>query len=90
MLRLETNLPYEDFMSRVCANMDLQPDDAMIGYKFDGERVSDPPHQLSNATELEIAMDKAIHKIQRARKNLVIMEIHNLVRFHFFFVLDMS
>ncbi|KAF8978162.1 hypothetical protein BDQ17DRAFT_1440250 [Cyathus striatus] len=40
-LHLETDLPFEDFFDRICAQMDLHPDNALIGYKFKGDRVSD-------------------------------------------------
>ncbi|KAF8957716.1 hypothetical protein BDZ97DRAFT_1951097 [Flammula alnicola] len=77
-IRLETDLIFEDFISRVCANMDLDPAEAVLGYKFIGDRVSEPPHRLSNADELQAAMAKGIDKIRRARSRGVVMEMHNL------------
>lgn len=78
-LRLETDLPFEDFFSRVCAQMDLKTDEAVLCYKFSGDRVSDVPHRLSNPEELAVAVAKGIEKIKRARSRDVVMEIHNLV-----------
>lgn len=63
IVRLPTDLPFEDFIGRVCANMDLNPTTAIIGYKFAGDRISDNPMQLVNADELTQAMAHAIDKI---------------------------
>ena len=73
------NLAFDDFFERVCANMDVQPADAILGYKFSGGRVSDPANRLANAEDLAQAMSQAIDKIKRARTREVILEIHNLV-----------
>ncbi|KAF8975144.1 hypothetical protein BDQ17DRAFT_1268161, partial [Cyathus striatus] len=78
-LRLETDLPFEDFFDRIFAQMDLCPDDALIGYKFKGDRVSDVPHRLSTAEEYQAMIDIAIGKIHHAWHCEVVLDIHNLV-----------
>ncbi|KAF7966489.1 hypothetical protein HWV62_38126 [Athelia sp. TMB] len=78
-LRLPTNIPFEDFFSRICARMDLDPLTASLGYKYASDRVRDPPHQLSNEQELWVAMEKGVNKIRHARTREVILEIHNLL-----------
>jgi hypothetical protein len=47
-LRLPSNLPFEDFFSRICARMDLEPLDAELGYRFEGDRAQDPTFRLAN------------------------------------------
>lgn len=84
IVRFPTNVPFDDFFARVCANMDLDPALAALGYKFPGDRVRDPAHRLSNADELRQAMDRGIGMIRRARTRRIYMEIHNLVRCLFF------
>ena len=78
-LRLPVDLPFDDFFSRVCARMDLEPLEASIGYKFSGDRKTDAPFRLSSEDELRGAMAKGIEKMKRARTKAVIMEIFNLV-----------
>ena len=78
-LRLPTNLSLEDFLSRVCARMDLDPVAANIGYRF----LHDPAaiFCLDSEEELQNAMRRGVEKIRRARTREVVMEIHNLVCF---------
>jgi hypothetical protein len=79
IVRLPTNIIFDDFFERICANMDIQPANAVLGYKFSGDRVSDPANRLANAEDLIQAMSRATDKIKRARTREVILEIHNLV-----------
>ncbi|KAF8994290.1 hypothetical protein BDQ17DRAFT_1431139 [Cyathus striatus] len=58
--------------------MDLHPDNALIGYKFKGDRVSDALHRLSTAEEYQAMIDIAIGKIHRAWCREVVLDIHNL------------
>lgn len=60
-------------------SVDLKIDEAVLGYKFSSDCVSDVPHRLSNPEELSVAMAKGIEKIRCARSRDVVMEIHNLV-----------
>ena len=66
-LRLKIDLPFQDFFSRVCANMDLDPLQAQIGYKFSGDRKMDPPFRLATEDELRAAMAQSAEKMRRAR-----------------------
>ena len=59
--------------------MDLIPANAVLGYKFSGDRVSDSPNQLANVEDHVQAMARAVEKIRHARTHEVILEIHNLV-----------
>ncbi|EDR13469.1 uncharacterized protein LACBIDRAFT_322428 [Laccaria bicolor S238N-H82] len=78
IVRLPTDLPWNDFFDRICANMDLIPANAVLGYKFSGDRISDPPNRLANAEDHVQAMARATEKIKRARTREVVLEIHNL------------
>ena len=51
-LRLALDISFQDFFSRVCARMDLDPLKASLGYKFHTDRARDPPHCLSKEEEL--------------------------------------
>ncbi|KIJ96350.1 hypothetical protein K443DRAFT_10688 [Laccaria amethystina LaAM-08-1] len=77
-LRLPTDLSFQDFFSRVCARMDLDPLEALLGYKYPGDLARQPPYRLTTNEELREAMAKRIEKIKRARTREVFMEIHNL------------
>ena len=77
--RLPPNLYFNDFFEGICASMDIQPADAVLGYKFSGDRVSDPANRLANADDFGRATSRAIDKIKRARTREVVFEINNLV-----------
>lgn len=79
-IRLPVDIPFEDFFSRICAKMDLDPANAELGYKFHNDRVRDAPHQLSNDQQLREAFEQGCDLIKRARSRRVVLEIHNLVR----------
>ncbi|KAG1771527.1 hypothetical protein EDD22DRAFT_947961 [Suillus occidentalis] len=53
-LRLPVDIGFEDFFSRVCAKMDLNPSEAQLGYKFNTDHVRDDPNQLSSEMQLQI------------------------------------
>jgi hypothetical protein len=78
-LHLPTDIPFGDFFSYVCAQMDLDPVNTKLGYKYGSDRIRDPPNQLSTEEELRVAMEKGQNKIRHARTREVILEIHNLV-----------
>ncbi|KAJ3978691.1 hypothetical protein F5890DRAFT_1479140 [Lentinula detonsa] len=78
-LRLPTNLAFNDFFSRICARMDLDPVSACIGYKIvPGQRARDKPYQISNEGEYRAAVTNVVDRIDRARTREVFMEILNL------------
>ncbi|PPR02239.1 hypothetical protein CVT24_011467 [Panaeolus cyanescens] len=77
-LSLPSDLPFQDFFSRICAHMDLSPSSAILGYKMTGDLVRTAPYRLMDEEDLRNAMSKAVLKIQRARTREIIVEIHNL------------
>ncbi|EDR07111.1 uncharacterized protein LACBIDRAFT_328055 [Laccaria bicolor S238N-H82] len=79
IVRLPTDLPWNDFFDRICANMDLIPANAVLGYKFSGDRISDPPNWLANAEDHVQAMAHATEKIKRARTREVVHFSHHVI-----------
>lgn len=79
VLRLPVDLSFEDFMSRVCARMGLDPHDASLGYKYPRDLRRSQWHTLANEENLRAAMDRGVEYIRRARKRRIILEIENLV-----------
>jgi hypothetical protein len=78
-LRLPVDIPFGDFMSRVCARMGLDPRNARLGYKYIGrDPRRNPWHALTNEEDLRAAMDRGVGYIRRARKCRMILEIENL------------
>ncbi|KAF8990081.1 hypothetical protein BDQ17DRAFT_1434022 [Cyathus striatus] len=75
---IDTGLPFDDFYDHICAHMDLQPNDALIGYKFKWDHVCDAPHRLSSAEEYHTMIEITIGKICHALHRDVVLEIHNL------------
>lgn len=82
-LCLLTNLSFQDFFSHMCAQMDLDPLEALLGYKYPEDLACQPPYHLTTNKELQEAMAKGIEKIKRAWTREVFMEIHNLVHLSF-------
>jgi hypothetical protein len=78
-LYLPTDISFANFFSCVCAQMDLDPLDANLGYKYGSDRVCDALNRLSNEEELQMVMEKGWNKLQLAHKREVVLEIHNLV-----------
>lgn len=80
VLKLPINIPFEDFMSQVCARMGLDPRDASLGYKYKKDLRRSQWHPLASKENLQVAMDRGAGYIRRARKHLVVLQIENLVR----------
>jgi hypothetical protein len=78
-LHLPVDISFEDFFSRVCARMDLDPLTAELGYKFHTDRRRDAYHQLANEAQLRTAMTHGVGLMQRVRTRRVTLEIENLV-----------
>ena len=76
---LALDISFQDFLSCVCACMDLDPLEAYLGYKFHTDRVQDPSHWLFNEKELRFAMSHGAELIKHARTCTISLEIHNLV-----------
>jgi hypothetical protein len=86
-LRLPTDLEFNDFFSRICAKMDIDPEQATLGYLLTGDRAADI-HRLENEEDLRDGMERLLGKIRRARTRQPEMEIRNLVgpcQSYFFF-----
>jgi hypothetical protein len=80
-LCLPVDIGFEDFFSRVCAKMDLNPSEAQLGYKFNTDRVRDDPNQLSSEMQLHEAMEQGKRLLGWARTREIILEIFNLVSY---------
>lgn len=79
-LHLPSNLAFADFYSRICANMDIQPKDASVGYKYHNDKAKDPPRQLSDVNEYNAMMNEMVRKVLAARSKNPVLFLHNLVR----------
>ena len=80
-LRIPSDLTFADFFSRVCANMDIKPEDASIGYKYHNDRARDPPRQLGSEDEYVAMMGEMVRKVLAARSRNPVLFLHNLVRY---------
>jgi hypothetical protein len=78
-LRIPSDLSFADFVSRVCANMDVKSEDTSIGYKYHNDRARDPPCQLGNEGEYAAMMAEMVRKVLVARSRDPVLFIHNLV-----------
>lgn len=78
-LRVPSDLVFTDFFSRMCANMDLDPNEALIGYKFPTDRVKDVPRELGNVSEYSAMMQEMRRRILSARTRNPVLFLHNLV-----------
>jgi len=79
-LRIPSDLIFADFYSRMCAQMDLNPDGASIGYKFHTDRMKDAPRQLSNESEYQAMMQEMVRRVLAARSRNPVLSLYNLVR----------
>ena len=79
--RIPSDLTFADFFSRVCANMDVQPEEALIGYKYHNDRAKDPPRQLKDESEYVVMMMEMVRKVLAARSRTPVLFLHNLVRY---------
>lgn len=71
-----------DFYDRVCARMDLDPREAILGYKFESDSKRSIIRLPPNDPDIFDAMlEKIKSRISRARTRAVVLEIHNLVCF---------
>ncbi|KAG1905524.1 uncharacterized protein F5891DRAFT_1183466 [Suillus fuscotomentosus] len=59
-IHLPVDIPFEDFFSRICAKMDLDPANAELGYKFHNDR--EPTHQAASTTRAR--RDEAVNDSQ--------------------------
>jgi hypothetical protein len=73
--RGETDMPWEDFKSRVLAFLDSAADEVQLVYKFVGD--NSRATQLNDAEAFSIAMDRLCHKAFNARTRVVALEVKN-------------
>lgn len=78
-IHVPLDISFRDLHNRICAHMDIHPDNAQLGFKFHTDLVRDLPRRLSNEDDLRAAMEMAAGFIRRARTRRVVMNIHNLV-----------
>ncbi|KAJ7246717.1 hypothetical protein C8J57DRAFT_1241355 [Mycena rebaudengoi] len=79
VLVLPSNIPPDDFFSRVHAQVNVNPATATLGWKESAECRRDPYHRLSSAEDLQDAF-KEIIRLQKSarRQKAVVMEVVNL------------
>lgn len=69
-----------DFYDRICARMDLDPKEAVLGYKFETDTKNSIVRLPSNdPTTFDTMIEKVRSRIARARTRAVVLEIHDLV-----------
>lgn len=79
IISFEADVDRNDFLG-VCAYMDLTPATAQLGYKWNFERRSDPPHRLITVEDVNEAFERALKlSSSKRRKKDVILEVVNLV-----------
>ncbi|KDQ56164.1 hypothetical protein JAAARDRAFT_48481 [Jaapia argillacea MUCL 33604] len=74
----KTDLSPEDFLSRLCAHMDIPRARACLGYKLPGEPKRDPWHTLNTDADVGRAIGDVVEKQCQAIKNKVVLEISNM------------
>ena len=79
-IRFPSAIPHVDFMDRICAAMDLDPNTAQLGWKSNDEPKRSRAHQLSTQADMNDAFQKLIKMKDNPRRyKEVIMEIIPLV-----------
>src|ERR1700722_403947 len=67
------------FLDHVCAHMDISPNTAHLGYKWNLERRNDPPRNLSTSRDLAEAFGIFMELSNSRKHKEVIMEVIDLV-----------
>lgn len=81
-IAFEWDILFGDFYDRVCARMDLNRKDAVLGYKFDVDPKKSIIQLPSNdLVTFNTMLEKVKSRMARARTRTVILEIHDLVCF---------
>lgn len=76
----ELDIPPADFLSRVCANLDVTLDSAKLGWKSNDDTKRDPYHRLKTADDVTNAFRVLGGHLKNPRRTgPVYMEIANLV-----------
>ena len=78
---IESDIPYFDLRSRACANLDLDPSNAELGYRVSGsDRPKALPSSFDSEADHSMAMDRICKLISRSRTKEFGIEVVNLVR----------
>ena len=77
--QVAVNISYDDFHTRVCDHMKLDPQTAQLGYKFSGDRRNLRASNLASADDFLHAISEGVRRLSRARTRRVVLEISNLV-----------
>ncbi|KAG2140763.1 hypothetical protein BD769DRAFT_1333934, partial [Suillus cothurnatus] len=75
--RGETDMPWEDFKSRVVAYLDSTTGEVQLVYKFAGD--TNRATHLNDAEAFSITMDRLCHKASNARTQVVALEVKNAI-----------
>jgi hypothetical protein len=79
-IELQPDLSHEDFLSRVCAHMGLNPATAQLGWKPNDEAQRAPARQLATDNDLTQAFTALVKKQSNPRRQKeVVMVIVDLV-----------
>jgi hypothetical protein len=78
----ELNILPANFLSRICANFDVMPDSAKLGWKSNDDAKRDPYHHLKTADDAANAFRILGGHLKNPRRTRpVYMEIANLVSY---------
>ena len=81
-IAFEWDVFYGDFCDRICVRMQLEPKDAMLGYKFEVDpKKSLIQLPLNNPATFNTMLDKIKSRMARARTRTVFLKIYDLVCF---------
>ena len=73
---------YGNFYDHICARMDLDPKEVILGYKFELDPKKNMIQLPQNAPDVfDTMLKKTKSHIAHARTHTVVLEIHNLVHF---------
>ena len=77
---IPVDIPYDDFISHVCATMNLKAATAELGWKFINDAKCDPARQLATENDLQDAFRVLVKaKNNTRRKKEVVMQMVHLV-----------
>jgi hypothetical protein len=79
-IKFPIDISYQDFLDRICAAMDVDPNTTQLGWKSNDEPKRSPAHQLSTQTEMRDAFQKLLNMMRNPRRyKEVVMEVIHLV-----------
>ena len=79
-IKFPTDVSYRDFLERICAAMDLNPNTAQLGWKSNNEPKRASAHQLSTQPKMRDAFQKLVSVMGNPRRyKEAVMEVIPLV-----------